>query len=154
MKPITGLVILSVSIEPPAPIVMMAIDPSTPILNPSTRWKFDSAWARHIASYASQTDVTRGRSCQRINGAMTHFHDANRSPLGHRALNDADKARMARANASAATLAPIVRELQASGVTSLNGLAAALNERGVPTPAGSHYWHAAQVSRLLKGLAG
>jgi hypothetical protein len=82
MKPITGLVILSVSIEPPAPIVMMAIDPSTPILNPSTRWKFDSAWARHIASYASQTDVTRGRSCQRINGAMTHFHDANRSPLG------------------------------------------------------------------------
>ena len=98
--------------------------------------------------------VTRGRSCQRINGAMTHFHDANRSPLGHRALNDADKARMARANASAATLAPIVRELQASGVTSLNGLAAALNERGVPTPAGSQYWHAAQVSRLLKGLAG
>jgi hypothetical protein len=74
--------------------------------------------------------------------------------LGHRALNNADKARMARANASAATLAPIVRELQASGVTSLNGLAAALNERGVPTPAGSHYWHAAQVSRLLKRLAG
>ena len=34
MKPTTGLVILSVSIEPPAPIVMMAIDPSTPILNP------------------------------------------------------------------------------------------------------------------------
>jgi hypothetical protein len=47
-----------------------------------------------------------------------------------------------------------VRELQASGVTSLNGLAAALNERGVLTPAGSHYWHAAQVSRLLKRLAG
>lgn len=73
--------------------------------------------------------------------------------LGHRALNNADKARMARAHASAATLAPIVRELQASGVTSLNGLAAALNERGVPTPAGSRHWYASQVARLLKRLA-
>jgi hypothetical protein len=51
------------------------------------------------------------------------------------------------------TVAKLI-ELQASGVTSLNGLAAALNERGVPTPAGSHHWHAAQVSRLLKRLAG
>jgi hypothetical protein len=75
--------------------------------------------------------------------------------MGHRALNNADKARMARANASAATLAPIVvRELQAAGVTSLNGLAAALNERGVPTPAGSAHWYASQVARLLKRLAG
>jgi hypothetical protein len=74
--------------------------------------------------------------------------------LGHRALNNADKARMARANASAATLAPIVRELQASGVTSLNGLAAALNERRVPTPWGKSHWHAMQVSRVLKRLAG
>jgi hypothetical protein len=42
--------------------------------------------------------------------------------MGHRALNNADKARMARANASAATLAPIVRELQASGVISYDDL--------------------------------
>jgi Recombinase len=71
--------------------------------------------------------------------------------MGHRALNNADKARMARANASAATQAPIVRELQASGVTSLNAIADALNERGVPTPAGSHHWYASQVARLLSG---
>jgi hypothetical protein len=50
--------------------------------------------------------------------------------MGHRALNNAEKARMARANASAARLAPIVRELQANGVTSLNAIADALNERG------------------------
>jgi hypothetical protein len=61
---------------------------------------------------------------------------------------------MARANASAATLAPVVRELQASGITSLNGLAAALNERRVPTPAGSGPWYASQVARLLKRLLG
>ena len=37
IKPTTGLVTLSVSIEPPAPTVRIATDPSTPILNPSTR---------------------------------------------------------------------------------------------------------------------
>jgi hypothetical protein len=74
--------------------------------------------------------------------------------LGHRALNNADKARMARAEASAARLAPIVKQIVADGITSLNGIAAALNQRGVPTPGGSRHWHAAQVARLLKRLAG
>jgi hypothetical protein len=72
----------------------------------------------------------------------------------HRAPNDADKARTARAVARAAGLAPIIAELQARGVTSLIGIAAALNERGVPTPAGRGLWHAAQVARVLKRLAG
>jgi hypothetical protein len=48
---------------------------------------------------------------------------------------------------------PVIAELRAAGITSLNGIAAALNERGVPTPAGSGHWHAAQVSRVLKRLA-
>jgi Recombinase len=74
--------------------------------------------------------------------------------LGHRAPNTADMARSARANRTAADLAPIVAELRAAGITSLNGIAAALNERGVPTPSGGGHWHAAQVSRLLKRLAG
>jgi len=74
--------------------------------------------------------------------------------LGHRALNNADKTRMARAAAKAADLAPILRDLQASGITSLNGIATALNDRGVPTPAGSRHWYASQVSRVLKRLAG
>jgi hypothetical protein len=49
--------------------------------------------------------------------------------LGHRAPNDADKERTARAVARAADLAPIIAELRARGVTTLNGIAAALNER-------------------------
>jgi hypothetical protein len=73
--------------------------------------------------------------------------------LGHRAPSIADKARTARANRSAADLAPVIAELRAAGITSLNGIAAALNERGVPTPAGSRHWHAVQVARLLKRLA-
>jgi hypothetical protein len=73
--------------------------------------------------------------------------------MGHRGPSIADKARTARAVAQAVHLAPIIAELQASGITSLTGIAEALNARAVPTPAGSRHWHAAQVARLLKRLA-
>jgi hypothetical protein len=72
---------------------------------------------------------------------------------GHRAPSIADKARSARANQVANELAPVIAELRAGGVTSLYGIAAALEERHIPTPGGSGHWHAAQVSRLLKRLA-
>jgi hypothetical protein len=55
------------------------------------------------------------------------------------------EARKARANRAAADLAPIIAELRAAGITSLTGIAAALEERGVPTPAGSSHWRAVQV---------
>jgi len=56
--------------------------------------------------------------------------------MGHRGPSIADKARTARAVAQAVHLAPIIAELQAAGTTSLNGIAEALNARGVPTAAG------------------
>src|SRR6185503_10408567 len=43
MNPITGLRMLLVSICPPAPTAMIAIDPSTPTFQPSVRWKSASA---------------------------------------------------------------------------------------------------------------
>jgi hypothetical protein len=55
----------------------------------------------------------------------------------------------ARVTARVADLAPVVRELQAAGVTSLVGIAAALNERSIPTATGRGNWHAVQVSRVL-----
>jgi DNA invertase Pin-like site-specific DNA recombinase len=56
----------------------------------------------------------------------------------------------ARTKAFAADLSPIITELQAQGVTSLNALAKALTEQGVPTARGSSTWTAAGVSRVLK----
>jgi hypothetical protein len=50
--------------------------------------------------------------------------------------------------------APVIAELRASGVTSLRGIAAALNERGIPTVAGSGRWRHGQVGRLLARLPG
>ncbi len=61
----------------------------------------------------------------------------------------AKQARQARAVARGADLAPIVHEMQAAGVTSLNGLAKALTERGIPAARGGSTWSASQVSRLL-----
>ncbi len=68
------------------------------------------------------------------------------------ALGAADaslRSRRARAAARGADLAPIVREMQTAGVTSLNGLAKGLTERGIPAARGGSTWSASQVSRLL-----
>jgi len=62
-------------------------------------------------------------------------------------------ARAARAAARAADLAATVKSLQTAGITSLAGIAAALNERGIPTASGQGIWQAVQVSRVLARLA-
>jgi hypothetical protein len=49
-------------------------------------------------------------------------------------------------------VAPTIAELQVAGVTSLRGIAAALDERGIPTAAGRGEWRAVQVSRVLARL--
>jgi DNA invertase Pin-like site-specific DNA recombinase len=62
------------------------------------------------------------------------------------------QARTARADARAADLAPIIAELQAAGVRSLRGIAAALNERGIQTPSGKGEWQGGTVTQLLARL--
>jgi hypothetical protein len=63
-----------------------------------------------------------------------------------------NRARVARANGRAADLAPIIAELQAAGITTLRAIAAALNDRRVPTANGNGAWRSEQVSRLLRRL--
>jgi DNA invertase Pin-like site-specific DNA recombinase len=77
----------------------------------------------------------------------------NHKPFSAKAQAMGPKARVARARERAVDLAPIIAELQADGVTSLHGLAAALNDRGIPTPRGGR-WQAVQVSRLLTRMPG
>jgi recombinase len=59
---------------------------------------------------------------------------------------------MARADARAADLAPTIAEIRASGVTSMRGIAMALNARNIPTPTGRKEWQAVQVRRVLARL--
>jgi hypothetical protein len=50
-------------------------------------------------------------------------------------------------------LAPIIAKIQASGVTTLHGIALALNTRGVRIATGKGKWEAVQVRRVLARLA-
>ena len=56
-----------------------------------------------------------------------------------------------RTAARVADLAPIIKELQAAGKTSLRAIAAGLNDAGIPTARGSE-WSAVQVRRVLERL--
>ncbi|GEP07943.1 recombinase family protein [Methylobacterium oxalidis] len=58
-----------------------------------------------------------------------------------------------RVAAHVADLEPVIRELQAEGITSLRRLATALNDRGIPTARGGQ-WQAVQVQRVLERLPG
>jgi hypothetical protein len=57
-----------------------------------------------------------------------------------------------RAERHASELAPIIAELRAAGVTSLYGIAKALNDRGVPTATGKGKWQDIGVRRVLARL--
>jgi len=58
-------------------------------------------------------------------------------------------ARTSRADTRAADLAPVIAELRGCGVVTLNGIAQALTQRGIPTPRGHSAWSAVQVSRAI-----
>jgi DNA invertase Pin-like site-specific DNA recombinase len=54
--------------------------------------------------------------------------------------------------ARAISRAPTIEALQANGVTTLRGIAAALNESAIPTPRRQGVWQAVQVARVLARL--
>jgi DNA invertase Pin-like site-specific DNA recombinase len=69
--------------------------------------------------------------------------------------NDCAKAttvKQGRARARAEQIAPLLTELRNTGVVTLPGIAAELNERSIPAPRGG-VWHPATVRRLLRAGA-
>jgi hypothetical protein len=63
------------------------------------------------------------------------------------------KGRADSARRHAADLGPVIKAMQAASVTSLRGIAKALNECGVPTATGKGQWEAMQVGCVLARLA-
>ena len=59
---------------------------------------------------------------------------------------------VARADARAAALAPLIAEIRTSGITAPYAIAAALTARGVPTARGHRLWMVGPVRRLLDRL--
>jgi hypothetical protein len=60
------------------------------------------------------------------------------------------KVHIARADARASRLAPIVAEIRRGGVTSWYGITMELNKRGVPTATGRGIWEQGRVRRVME----
>lgn len=71
------------------------------------------------------------------------------SPTARETIGKARAARSVYARQIAANVAPIVREIRAAGISSLAGVARALEARGVETATGRTNWQAGQVARVL-----
>jgi DNA invertase Pin-like site-specific DNA recombinase len=106
--------------------------------------------------YAALAEKERALISTRTKAALQAKKAAG-AQLGNRTnLEDAQKlgaaANAQAAEGFAANVLPIVRSIEAAGVTSLRGIADALNARGVQTPRGGS-WHARSVARLLDRTA-
>lgn len=112
----------------------------------------------HILAAVAEDEAER--ISQRTKAALAAAKARGRVLGGHRGVvpSDTDRAKAADAvKAKAARAAhgimPLIEELKAMGVTSLNGIAAQLNEWGHRTPRGGD-WTATAVKRTMARVAG
>jgi DNA invertase Pin-like site-specific DNA recombinase len=106
--------------------------------------------------YAALAEKERAMIADRTRKALQELK-AKGAELGNRTNLEEAAKRGAAANARgadafASNIIPIVRSVQAAGITSLRGIAAALNARGIATPRGGR-WHPQSVGRLLDRAA-
>jgi DNA invertase Pin-like site-specific DNA recombinase len=94
---------------------------------------------------SERTKAALKRSKKKLGGFRGAMPTARMRKLSAEALQQ-------RAAARAADLRPTIEELRAAGVTKLSHIAAALNERGIPTSRGDGEWSAVQVARVLERL--
>ena len=108
-----------------------------------------SPFTLHI--FAAVAEQERAMISQRTKDALVAAKARGRklgSPDIAKAQEAAAKVRSANADAFAANIRPIIREIQATGA-SMRKTAEALNRRGIPTARGGT-WAATQVSDILK----
>jgi DNA invertase Pin-like site-specific DNA recombinase len=109
-----------------------------------------------LQQMAAVAELEAGMISSRTKAALAAAKARGKKLGGNRGVELSVTARAAgrkrlvdRANERATDLAPTIAELQAAGVRSLRGIAAALNERGIPVARGRGEWSAVQVSRVL-----
>jgi DNA invertase Pin-like site-specific DNA recombinase len=89
---------------------------------------------------ALQAAKARGQKLGNPNGAAALRRAAKGNTAALSAINK-------KADSHAANLRPVIESLKSEGITSLGGIAKALNERGMLTPRGGT-WHKTSVSNL------
>jgi DNA invertase Pin-like site-specific DNA recombinase len=115
-----------------------------------------------ISQLASVAELEAGLISQRTKAALKAAKDRGvvlgrpNSDIHEHAQQGHDAglvARQQKAAKRAADLKPIIEAIQEEGSTSLNQIAATLNERGITTARGGE-WSATQVMRLLNAING
>jgi hypothetical protein len=87
---------------------------------------------------------------KRLGGARIRRSDGQRVTVSAEARRRGSDRVSAKARERAADLLPSIAEIQAAGCTSMRGIAAALNDRMIPTARGNGRWTAVQVGRILQ----
>ncbi len=111
---------------------------------------FASRLTLHILAAVAEDEARR--ISERTKAALQAAKARGRklgSPIAAMTVAKARAARSGYAAKANATTVAVIREIQASGVQTLAGIAKVLGARGVKTPAGRGEWQAVQVSRLL-----
>jgi DNA invertase Pin-like site-specific DNA recombinase len=114
------------------------------LISQRTKAALAAAKARGTWTKADGTPYKAGRRLGNPNGAAAF----KRAGKGTKAALEAVSAN---ATQRAEELRDTVRQIQAGGVTSLAGIATALNDQGARSPRGGR-WHASSVSNLLARL--
>ncbi len=111
-----------------------------------------------IQQMASVAELEAGMISKRTKDALAAAKRRGTKLGGNRGVVPSRKTRQkgveaiqARADAMATDLAPIIKELQAAGKTSLRAIAGGLNDQGIPTSRGGK-WSSPQVMRMLERL--
>ena len=94
---------------------------------------------RSLISQRTKDALARKRAQGAQLGNRTNLADAQK--MGHTANREA-------ADAFAANVLPVVRQVQTAGVSSLRAIAQAMNDRGIRTARGGD-WHSSTVRNLL-----
>ena len=101
----------------------------------------------------------RGRKLGGIRHRVISVDERGKKTYGAQVLNVSSKTRamaaealQERAASRASDIAPIIKQLQEAGRTSLRAIAAGLNEQRVPTARGTGMWSAVQVQRVMERL--
>jgi DNA invertase Pin-like site-specific DNA recombinase len=105
-----------------------------------------------VAEHEREMISQRTKAALAVAKARGRALGGNRNPKGSGLATASIASRVARscaAKAFARDLLPVIEEIRTSGVTSLNGIATRLTERGIPTPRGGKTWQAITVRRAL-----
>jgi DNA invertase Pin-like site-specific DNA recombinase len=110
-----------------------------------------------ITQMAAVAELEAGLIAQRTKAALAAAK-ARGVKLGNPSLRAgtpeaaraAAAAKVRRADDRATDLVPVIEQIRAAGVATAEGIATALNARGIPSPSGRGSWHPTTVSRLVR----